>query len=74
MTFWHEDPFDAKWVMLAKAYSILRGSREKEEVPLDTFFALCAPIIGVVSPEQYQQVMGWQLAPADIHDEVGFQQ
>ena len=56
--------------MLAKAYSILRGSREKEDVPLDGFFKICAPLIGVIPPEEYQQKMGWQLIPARADDEV----
>ena len=56
--------------MLAKAYSILRGSREKEDVPLDEFFMICAPLIGVIPPEEYPQMMGWQLGPAKADDVV----
>ena len=41
--------------MLAKAYSIVRGSREKEDLPPDEFFKTCAPLIGVVPPEEHQQ-------------------
>nr|POE90021.1 mating-type protein mat-1 [Quercus suber] len=52
------------------AYSVLRGSLEKDEAPLDEFFTLTAPLIGVVPPEQYQGLMGWVLvspgAEADI--------
>ncbi len=58
--------------MLAKAYSIVRGSRKKEEVPLDGFFAICAPLIGVISPSDYPRTMGWQLTPAKAEDEVAF--
>lgn len=56
--------------MLAKAYSVVRGSREKEDAPLDQFLGLCGPFIGVIPPDQYQQVMGWQLTPADKDDKV----
>ncbi|KAI7496777.1 hypothetical protein KC367_g6432 [Hortaea werneckii] len=63
-TWWHADPFEAKWAILAKAYSILRGGRDKDEAPLDEFFRLCAPRIGVIPPGLYQQMMGWQLIPA----------
>lgn len=55
--------------MLAKAYSIVRGNREKEEAPLDAFFMICAPIIGVIPPEEYPQRMGWLLGPARDGDE-----
>lgn len=54
--------------ILAKAYSTLRGSREKEDAPLDEFFRLCAPRIGVIPPDQYQRTMGWQLIPANAGD------
>ncbi|KAI6843472.1 hypothetical protein KC340_g8527 [Hortaea werneckii] len=63
--WWRADPFEAKWAILAKAYSILRGARDKDEAPLDEFFRLCAPRIGVIPPDQYQQMMGWQLIPAN---------
>jgi len=60
--------------MLAKAYSVVRGSREKEDAPLDEFLGLCAPLIGVITPDEYQQVMGWKLTPADQDDKVSFGQ
>ncbi|KAF2770725.1 hypothetical protein EJ03DRAFT_335431 [Teratosphaeria nubilosa] len=47
----------------AKAYSLLRGSREKEDAPLDEFFRFCAPHIGIIPPEQYQE-LGWQIIPS----------
>lgn len=56
--------------MIAKAYSVVRGSREKEEAPLDEFLSLCAPLIGVIPPNDYQTVMGWQLTPASQDDKV----
>ncbi|KXL47440.1 hypothetical protein M433DRAFT_51314, partial [Acidomyces richmondensis BFW] len=68
--WWREDPFEAKWTILAKAYSILRGSRKKEDVPLDEFFHLCAPRIGIIPPDQYQQLMGWQISPPDDADQT----
>ncbi|CAK3780920.1 mating type 1-1 [Lecanosticta acicola] len=61
--FWREDPFEAKWAILAKAYSIVRGCREKKDAPLDDFFAICAPLISVIPPEVYLGWMGWQLGP-----------
>nr|ABK91356.1 putative mating type 1-1-1 protein [Dothistroma septosporum] len=60
---WRADPFEAKWAILAKAYSVLRGCREKKDAPLDTFFVFCAPLIGVIPPEEYLQWMGWQMGP-----------
>ncbi|KAK1816083.1 hypothetical protein LTR12_009505 [Friedmanniomyces endolithicus] len=66
MSWWREDPFSAKWAILAKAYSVLRGSREKDEAPLDFFLGLVVPLMGIVSPENYPAMMGWQIAaPSD---------
>ncbi|OQO00614.1 hypothetical protein B0A48_13104 [Cryoendolithus antarcticus] len=67
--WWKADLFEGKWSMLAKGYSILRGNREKAEVPLQEFFARCAALIGVIPPTQYQRMMGWQLGPPAEHDE-----
>ena len=59
-----------KRAILAKAYSNLRGSREKEEAPLDGFLTICAPMIGVIPPNEYQEMMGWKLSPAKEDDVV----
>ncbi|KXT12087.1 hypothetical protein AC579_1856 [Pseudocercospora musae] len=39
---WHADLFACRWSILVKAYSIVRGCREKKDAPLDGFFAFCA--------------------------------
>lgn len=56
--------------MLAKAYSIVRGTRNKEDVPLDGFFAVCAPMVGIIPPHLYPQMMGWQMGPPSPGDTV----
>ncbi|KAK5732035.1 hypothetical protein LTR17_010871 [Elasticomyces elasticus] len=69
MTWWRDDPFSAKWAILAKAYIILRGSREKEDAPLDHFLALAVPLMGIVPPRHYQSMMGWQLIAGSNGDQ-----
>ena len=49
---------------------MVHGSREKEEAPLDDFFVLCAPRIGVIPPERYQEMMGWQLGRPIGDDDI----
>ncbi|KAK4495319.1 hypothetical protein PRZ48_013650 [Zasmidium cellare] len=67
---WKADPFKAKWAIIAKTYSTLRGHLEKKDAPLDAFFIICAPLVGVIPPEEYLQTMGWQLgSPQDGDDE-----
>lgn len=51
--------------ILAKAYSIVRGDREKEEAPLDDFLALCTPLMGMITPDEYEEKMGWSLGEKD---------
>lgn len=57
---WHNDPFKAKWAILAKAYSSIRDKHENG-VTLDTFLALTIPFIGLIEPSKYLQTMGWKV-------------
>lgn len=70
MAWWRADPFSAKWAIIAKAYSVLRGSREKEDAPLDEYLNIAVPVIGVVPPDQYPQMMGWQVIAPTTGDQV----
>ncbi|KJX93318.1 mating-type 1-1 protein [Zymoseptoria brevis] len=58
---WSNDPFKAKWALLSKAYSVARGTRAKIDVPLSGFFALCAPLVGIIPPQDYLGMLGWQM-------------
>jgi hypothetical protein len=58
---WQNDPFKAKWSILAKAYSIIRESNTKDAAPLDKFLALTCPLIGVIPRNDYLGVMGWSI-------------
>ena len=59
---WHKDPFQAKWTILAKAYSIIRDNKGKDNAPLDSFLALNAPLIGITSPAKYLEMLGWRFS------------
>ncbi|RAL10537.1 uncharacterized protein BO97DRAFT_349077 [Aspergillus homomorphus CBS 101889] len=60
---WQNDPFKAKWTIIAKAYSIIRDTHEDEHsVSLETFLNLNSGMIGIIQPDRYLDVMGWQLA------------
>jgi hypothetical protein len=43
---WQKDPFQAKWTLVAKAYSIIRDKVGKAQAPLDTFLEIVCPHIG----------------------------
>lgn len=59
---WQNDPFKAKWAILAKAYSRIRDEHsDPKKVPLETFLGLNAPFIGIVEPGLYLNAMGWEL-------------
>ncbi|CAD0086789.1 unnamed protein product [Aureobasidium vineae] len=58
---WQNDPFKAKWSILAKAYSIIREINTKNAAPLEKFLALTCPLIGVIPRDDYLGVMGWSI-------------
>ncbi|KAE8351484.1 mating-type protein MAT alpha 1-domain-containing protein [Aspergillus coremiiformis] len=62
---WQNDPFKAKWAILAKAYSIIRDDHDSD-VCLESFLRLNAKLIGIIGPSRYLEVMGWQL---DVDDQ-----
>lgn len=59
---WQDDPFKAKWTILAKAYSIIRDDKGKENARLDSFLAINAPYIGVLPPAEYFKMLGWKFS------------
>ncbi|KAE8379244.1 mating-type protein MAT alpha 1-domain-containing protein [Aspergillus bertholletiae] len=62
---WQNDPFKAKWAILAKAYSIIRDDHESN-VSLESFLGLNTQFIGIIGPGRYLEVMGWKL---DVDDQ-----
>ncbi|KAL4922172.1 mating-type protein MAT alpha 1-domain-containing protein [Aspergillus aurantiobrunneus] len=61
---WQNDPFKAKWTILAKAYSIIRDEHDTQ-VSLVSFLALNAELIGILEPDRYLDTMGWELTLND---------
>lgn len=51
----------AKFSLIAKAYSVLRDLKGKEQTPLDEFLALTCSKMEIVPPEQYLATFGWQV-------------
>ncbi|KAF1980707.1 hypothetical protein K402DRAFT_408993 [Aulographum hederae CBS 113979] len=56
---WQDDPFKAKWAILAKAYSIIRDRVGKVNAPLDMFLSIAAPAVGIVPANQYLGKLGF---------------
>lgn len=59
---WQADPFKGKWAILAKAYSLIRDREGKASAPLDGFLSRACPFIGIITPTDYFQTLGWQLS------------
>lgn len=57
---WDQDVFKPKWVIIAKAYSIIRGDIGTINAPLDEFLDLICPAIGIISVDQYLEKMKWE--------------
>lgn len=65
---WQNDPFKAKWAILAKAYSKIRDEHSGSRgVCLETFLNLNAGYIGVLEPSLYLETMGWELTVDEDH-------
>lgn len=56
---WAEDCFKNKWVIVAKAYSVIRDSVGKQNAPLDKFFEIVVDKIGLIHADEYFSMMGW---------------
>lgn len=61
---WQNDPFKAKWTILAKAYSIIRDEHDNA-VSLESFLTLNSELIGILEPDRYLDAMGWELTLND---------
>ncbi|KIN07692.1 hypothetical protein OIDMADRAFT_151434 [Oidiodendron maius Zn] len=57
---WDQDIFKPKWVIIAKAYSIIRGDIGTINAPLDEFLDLICPAIGIINVDQYLEKMKWE--------------
>lgn len=62
---WQADPTKAKWAILAKAYSEIRDKIGKKRAPLPPFLAINAPFVGVIDPDDYLRILGWELIDRD---------
>ena len=59
---WQNDPFKAKWSILAKSYSLIRDSQGKANAPLEKFLAINGPLIGIIEPAYYLEALSWEVA------------
>lgn len=58
---WQVEPCKGKWAILARAYSRVRDIKGKNNAPLDRFIQINAPIVGIIKPEDYMSVIGWEI-------------
>ncbi|KAI9853613.1 MAG: hypothetical protein M1813_002045 [Trichoglossum hirsutum] len=59
---WQTDPFKAKWILLAKAYSLVRDAVGKNNAPLDSFIEIVATFIGIIPSRDYLSKLGWEIS------------
>ncbi len=63
--FWKEDPFKAKWTLIAKAYSVIRDKLGLQTHRLDIFLIVNAPFLGIIPAKDYMKLLGWELKQDD---------
>jgi hypothetical protein len=61
---WKNDPFKAKWTIVARAYSSIRDVVGKQRASLLAFLTLVCPKIGMINAEDYFWMMNWKLEAA----------
>jgi len=61
-TLWEADPNKPLWSLLAKAWSMIRDQLTKKKAPLDEFFGVMCPWLGLPSPDSYLETYGWTLS------------
>nr|QFP39789.1 mating type protein 1-1-1 [Fusarium parvisorum]QFP39804.1 mating type protein 1-1-1 [Fusarium sororula] len=57
---WGGDPHRNKWALIAKVYSFLRDQLGKGTVNLSAFLGIACPLMNMVEPSLYIEVLGWQ--------------
>jgi hypothetical protein len=67
---WQADPFKGKWAIVAKAYSTIRDKAGKAQAPLSTYLQLVCPFIGIISPTEYMEVMGWTITDSETKEMI----
>ncbi len=58
---WNDDPFKVKWSILAKAYSLIRDNKGKDQAPLNSFLGIHAPLLAIIPPTEYLAKLGWTI-------------
>lgn len=58
---WRADPFQAKWAILAKAFSEIRDVKGKSDALLPEFLSINGPLLRIIEPELYLMALGWNL-------------
>nr|ABI37047.1 MAT-1 [Pyrenophora graminea] len=59
---WDADPNKPLWSLMTKAWSMIRDQLTKQVAPLDEFFELVCPWLGIPSPALYLETYGWTLS------------
>jgi len=66
---WIGDPYRAKWIIIAKAYSVIRDTIGRHNTSLPQLLAIVEPHIGLIPPAFYPSLMGW-LVPSGNEREM----
>jgi hypothetical protein len=69
---WQEDPFKAKWAIIAKAYTMIRDKMARIQnahaAPmLSNYLPLVCAQIGIIGVEYYLEILNWRL----VYDHAG---
>ena len=56
---WDQDPFKAKWSIIARAYTNIRDQVGKANASIEVFFSIVCPRMGIIGVDDYFARMEW---------------
>lgn len=56
---WDQDPFKAKWSIIARAYTNIRDQVGKANASIEIFFSIVCPRMGIIGVDDYFARMEW---------------
>jgi hypothetical protein len=62
-TMWKEDPNESVWILITKAWSMIRDQLSERSLPpvsLQEFVNIICPYLNIPSPALYMEGMGWE--------------
>lgn len=65
---WGQDPYRARWALVAKVYSFIRDEIGKDRISLSDFLGIACPFMKITDPTIYLSTLGWHVQKLEGED------